>query len=136
MVYRARCCNPIRGEEIVGYITRGKGISVHAKNCRNVQNLMYDAERRIAVEWSGPKYTFYPVRLNLLTTDRHGMLAEVTAAISSDHSNIQNIAAHTGNERASIEVTVDIVDKEHLEKILASLKRIEGVYQVERVAKV
>jgi len=135
MVYRARCCNPIRGEEIVGYITRGKGISVHAKNCKNVQNLFYDAERRIAVEWSGPKYTFYPVRLNLLTTDRQGMLAEVTAAISSDHSNIQNIEARTGDEQASIEVTVDIVDKEHLDKIVASLRKIEGVYEVERVVK-
>ncbi|HUZ47645.1 MAG TPA: bifunctional (p)ppGpp synthetase/guanosine-3',5'-bis(diphosphate) 3'-pyrophosphohydrolase [Terriglobia bacterium] len=135
MVYRARCCNPIRGDEIVGYITRGKGISVHAKNCKNVQNLLYDAERRIAVEWSGPKYTFYPVRLNLLTTDRQGMLAEVTAAISSDHSNIQNIEARTGDEQASIEVTVDIVDKNHLDKIVASLRKIEGVYQVQRLAK-
>ncbi len=135
MVYRAKCCNPIRGDEIVGYITRGKGISVHAKNCPNVQNLMYDAERRIDVEWSGPKYTFYPVRLTLLTTDRQGMLAEVTAAISSDRSNIQDIEARTGDNQASIEVTVDIVDKEHLEKIVSSLRRIEGVYSVERVHK-
>ncbi|MCL5005528.1 MAG: bifunctional (p)ppGpp synthetase/guanosine-3',5'-bis(diphosphate) 3'-pyrophosphohydrolase [Acidobacteria bacterium] len=135
LVYRARCCNPIRGEEIVGYITRGKGISVHSKNCKNVQNLLYDAERRIAVEWTGPKYTFYPVRLNLLTTDRQGMLAEVTAAISSDHSNIQNIEARTGDEQASIEVTVDILDKEHLDKIMASLRKIEGVYHVERMVK-
>lgn len=132
MVYRAKCCNPIRGEAIVGYITRGKGISVHSKNCPNVQNLMYDAERRIEVEWTGPKYTFYPVRLTLLTTDRQGMLADVTAAISSDHSNIQNIEARTGDNQASIEVTVDIVDREHLERVLSSLRRIEGVYRVER----
>jgi len=132
MVYRAKCCNPIRGEAIVGYITRGKGISVHSKNCPNVQNLLYDAERRIAVEWTGPKYTFYPVRLTLLTTDRQGMLADVTAAISSDHSNIQNIEARTGDNQASIEVTVDIVDREHLDRVLSSLRRIEGVYRVER----
>jgi GTP diphosphokinase / guanosine-3',5'-bis(diphosphate) 3'-diphosphatase len=133
MVYRAKCCNPIRGEQIVGYITRGKGISVHSKNCPNVQNLMYDAERRIEVEWTGPKYTFYPVRLTLLTTDRQGMLAEVTAAISSDRSNIQDIEARTGDNQASIDVTVDIVDKEHLEKIVSSLRKIDGVYRVERV---
>jgi len=133
MVYRAKCCNPIRGEAIIGYITRGKGISVHSKNCPNVQNLMYDAERRIEVEWSGPKYTFYPVRLTLMTTDRQGMLAAVTAVISSDHSNIQNIEARTGDNQASIDVTVDIVDKDHLERILSSLRRIEGVYRVERV---
>ena len=135
MVYRAKCCNPIRGEAIIGYITRGKGISVHSKNCPNVQNLMYDAERRIEVEWSGPKYTFYPVRLTLMTTDRQGMLAAVTAVISSDHSNIQNIEARTGDNQASIDVTVDIVDKDHLERILSSLRRIEGVYRVERVQK-
>jgi len=133
MVYRAKCCNPIRGDQIVGYITRGKGISVHAKDCPNVQNLMYDAERRIEVEWKGPKYTFYPVRLTLLTTDRQGMLADITAVISSDRSNIQDIEAKTGDNQASIDVTVDIVDKTHLEKIVSSLRKIEGVYKVERV---
>jgi guanosine-3',5'-bis(diphosphate) 3'-pyrophosphohydrolase len=133
MVYRAKCCNPIRGEQIVGYITRGKGISVHSKNCPNVQNLMYDAERRIEVEWTGPKYTFYPVRLALVTTDRQGMLAEITAVISGDRSNIQNLETRTDDNQASIDVTVDIVDKAHLEKIVSSLRKIEGVYRVERV---
>jgi GTP diphosphokinase / guanosine-3',5'-bis(diphosphate) 3'-diphosphatase len=133
MVYRAKCCNPIRGDQIVGYITRGKGISVHAINCPNVQNLMYDAERRIEVEWKGPKYTFYPVRLSLLTTDRQGMLAEITAVISGDRSNIQNLETRTGDSQAFIDVTVDIVDKTHLEKIVSSLRKIEGVYRVERV---
>jgi len=133
MVYRAKCCNPIRGDQIVGYITRGKGISVHSINCPNVQNLMYDAERRIEVEWKGPKYTFYPVRLSLLTTDRQGMLAEITAVISGDRSNIQNLETRTGDNQAFIDVTVDIVDKTHLEKIVSSLRKIEGVYRVERV---
>lgn len=135
MVYRAKCCNPIRGEQIVGYITRGKGISVHSSNCPNVQNLMYDAERRIDVEWTGPKYTFYPVRLSLLTTDRQGMLAEITAVISGDRSNIQNLETRTGDNQAFIDVTVDIVDKNHLEKIVSSLRKIEGVYRVERIQK-
>ncbi len=133
LLYRAKCCNPIRGEEIIGYITRGKGIAVHSKSCPNVQSLMYDVERRIEVEWSGPKFTFYPVKLMLFTADRQGMLADVTAAISDVHSNIQNIAARTGDNQAHIDVTVDIVDKDHLEKIISSLRKIEGVYQVERV---
>ncbi len=72
MVYRAKCCNPIRGEEVIGYITRGKGIAVHSKNCANVQNLLYDAERRIEVLWAGPKYSLYPVDLTLETEDRQG----------------------------------------------------------------
>lgn len=133
MLYRARCCNPIRGEEIIGYITRGKGIAVHSKICPNVQNLLYDADRRIEVEWVGPKYSLYPVKLTLFTRDRQGLLADVTGAISNIHSNIQNLEVHTGDSQANVDVTVDIVDLEHLEKIVYSLRKIEGVYQVERV---
>ena len=102
MLYRAKCCNPIRGEDIIGYITRGKGIAVHSKNCANVQNLLYDAERRIEVRWAGPKYSLYPVELTLETEDRQGMLADVTSAISGVHSNIQNIEARTGDNRAQM----------------------------------
>jgi GTP pyrophosphokinase len=133
MVYRAKCCNPVRGEEIVGYVTRGKGIAVHSKSCHNVQNLLYDADRRITVEWSGPKYTLYTVKLALTTADRRGLLAEVTSAISDVHSNIQNIQAHTGDERATIDVTLDTVDIQHLRKIVSSLRKIDGVYEVKRI---
>jgi GTP diphosphokinase / guanosine-3',5'-bis(diphosphate) 3'-diphosphatase len=133
MVYRAKCCNPVRGEAIVGYITRGKGISVHSKSCPNVQNLVYDADRRIEVEWTGPKYSLYPVRLTLATADRRGLLADVTAAINDVHSNIQNIEARTGDDQAAIEVTLDIVDMHHLERIVSTLRKIDGVHQVRRV---
>ncbi len=133
MVYRAKCCNPIRGEPIVGYVTRGKGIAVHSKSCPNVQNLMYDADRKINVEWTGPKYGLYPVKLNLTTEDRQGLLAEVTSVISGVRSNIQNIEARTGDNHASIDVTLDIVDVQHLAKIMSSLRKIEGVYEVKRV---
>lgn len=133
MVYLAKCCNPIRGEPIVGYVTRGKGISVHSRACPNVQNLLYDAERRMDVEWSGLRQTLYPVKLTLTTEDRQGMLAEVTSVISDVRSNIQNIEARTGEERASIDVTLAIEDMQHLNKIVANLRKIEGVYQVRRV---
>ncbi|MGO8733687.1 MAG: RelA/SpoT family protein [Terriglobia bacterium] len=133
MVYRAKCCNPIRGEEITGYITRGKGIAVHSKSCPNVQNLLYDADRRIEVKWMGPKYSLYPVKLTLFTRDRQGLLADVTGAIADVHSNIQDIEVRTGDSQAKVDVTLDIVDLEHLEKIVSSLRKIEGVYQVERV---
>jgi GTP pyrophosphokinase len=133
MVYGAKCCSPIRGESIVGYITRGKGIAVHSKNCPNVEKLMYDADRRIDVQWAGPKYSLYPVKLTLFTADRQGLLADVTSVISGVQSNIQNIEARTGDNRAYIDVTLDIVDVEHLEKIVSSLRKIDGVYQVERV---
>jgi GTP pyrophosphokinase len=133
MVYRAKCCNPIRGEEITGYITRGKGIAVHAKHCPNVQNLLYDSDRRIEVQWVGPKYSLYPVKLTLFARDRQGLLADVTGAIADVHSNIQDIEVRTDDSQAHIEVTVDIVDMEHLEKVVSSLRKVKGVYQVERV---
>jgi len=133
MVYRAKCCSPIRGEPIVGYVTRGKGIAVHSKSCPNVEKLLYDAERRIEVQWAGPKYSLYPVKLTLFTADRQGLLADVTSVISGVQSNIQNIEARTGDNQANIDVTLDIVDVEHLEKIISSLRKIDGVYQVERV---
>jgi GTP pyrophosphokinase len=135
MVYRAKCCNPIRGEEIAGYITRGKGIAVHAKNCRNVQSLVYDADRRIDVEWAGSNYSLYPVKLTLFTADRQGLLADVTSVISSGHSNIQTLETRTGDNRAFIDLTLDIVDLDHLEKIISQLRKIEGVYEVARVTR-
>ena len=85
--------------------------------------------------WAGPKYSLYPVALTLVTEDRQGMLADVTSAISGVNSNIQNIEARTGDNRALIDVTLDIVDVAHLEKIVSQLKKIEGVYQVERVTR-
>jgi len=133
MVYRAKCCNPVRGEEIIGYITRGKGIAVHSRHCSNVQNLLYDADRRIDVQWVGPKLALYPIKLTLVTEDRQGLLADVTSVIANVHSNIQSFEARTTDSRATIDITVDIVDVEHLEKIVSSLRKIEGVYQVERV---
>ena len=136
LVYRAKCCNPIRGEAIAGYITRGKGIAVHSESCPNVQNLMYDANRRINVEWAGTKYSLYPVKLTLQTADRQGLLAEVTSVISNVRSNIQNIEARTGDDKASIDVTLDIVDVDHLGQIVSSLRKIDGVFEVERVMQV
>ena len=133
MVYRAKCCNPVRGEEIIGYITRGKGIAVHSRHCPNVQNLMYDSERRIEAEWAGPKCSVYAVKLTVFTEDRKGLLADVTSAISGVHSNIQNIETRTGDNRAYIDITLDIVDLEHLDRIMAQLRKVEGVYEIERV---
>src|SRR5438874_3033213 len=100
LVYRARCCNPIRGEDIVGYVTRGKGVAVHSKNCPNVINLMYESERRIAVEWArqdGAAASGYPVKLTLFCDDRAGMLKQITAIISDDSTNIRNVEARTAN---------------------------------------
>ena len=99
LVYRARCCNPIRGEDVVGYVTRGKGVAVHAVNCPNVMNLMYEPERRIDVEWARDEGTpsSYPVKLTVFCDDRFGMLKQITAVISDAKTNIRNIEVRSAN---------------------------------------
>jgi GTP pyrophosphokinase len=136
MVYRARCCNPIRGESIIGYVTRGKGVAVHSKNCPNVNNLMYEADRRIVVEWAKDKRSgTYPVKLTLYCDDRAGMLKQVTSIISDDSTNIRNIEATSEDRHASIGVVIDVEDVKHLERIVAGLRKVPGVRDVQRVLK-
>jgi guanosine-3',5'-bis(diphosphate) 3'-pyrophosphohydrolase len=139
LVFRAKCCNPIRGERIVGYITRGKGVSVHAGNCPNVVNLMFDPERRIDVEWdsAGGDQAPYTVRLTMQVEDRRGMLAEISAKVSDINTNITNMEARTGDDQqARIDMTVEIKDVKHLDKVIKSIKGVQGVLGVERTARV
>ncbi len=138
LVYRARCCNPIRGESIVGYVTRGKGVAVHAINCANVTNLMYEPERRIDVEWAHDDTTptSYPVKLTVFCDDRFGMLKSITGIIGDAKSNIRNIAAHSSNSQASVDIVLDIMDLKHLETIIAGLRKIPGVHEVQRLQKI
>jgi GTP diphosphokinase / guanosine-3',5'-bis(diphosphate) 3'-diphosphatase len=138
LVYRAKCCNPIRGEAIVGYVTRGKGVAVHAVSCPNVMNLMYEPERRIDVEWARDESTpsAYPVKLTVACDDRFGMLKQITAVISDSKTNIRNIEARTGNGQASVDVVLDIADLKHLEGIISGVRKIPGVHDVQRLQKI
>ena len=133
LVYRAKCCNPIPGDEIVGYITRGRGVAVHTRLCPNVQNLMYQTERRIAVEWGGGGSATFPVQLSIRAKDRAGLLAEITAVISSAGSNIHNLESRPDRNNARVDANLEIVDKRQLETIVANIRKISGVYGVERV---
>jgi GTP diphosphokinase / guanosine-3',5'-bis(diphosphate) 3'-diphosphatase len=143
LVYRARCCNPIRGEEIVGYVTRGKGVAVHARSCPNVQNLLYESDRRISVEWArmaeenaGRKMT-YPVKLTVFCDDRAGMLKEMTAVISDDGTNIRGVDSKpTGDSEAVVEFVLEAEDMRHLTRIVSGLRRVPGVRDVQRAHKV
>ena len=133
LVYRAKCCNPIPGDEIVGYITRGRGVAVHTKTCPNVQNLLYHSERRIAVEWGGESAATFPVQLSIRAKDRAGLLAEITAVISGAGSNIQNLQSRPERLNARIEASLEIADRRQLESIVTNIRRISGVLGVERV---
>ena len=133
LVYRAKCCNPIRGEPIVGYITRGKGVSVHALHCPNVRNLVYDPERRIPVEWERGGEGDYEVRLSVDVEDRPGALAAITAVLAAMQSDVRDAQVRTFDDRtASIELTVRIQDMKHLDKVVKKVRGVAGVIDVER----
>ena len=137
LVYRAKCCNPIRGEAIVGYVTRGKGIAVHSKMCPNVQNLLYDVERKIDVEWARNTADAFPVKIVVHTDDRPGLLAQITSVLSSENTNIRSSGSAHGSGHAAdgalVEMTVDVRDKKQLEKLVAAMRRISGIRDVERL---
>jgi GTP pyrophosphokinase len=141
MVYRARCCNPIRGEQIVGYITRGKGVAVHSTSCPNVTNLLYEPERRIEVNWATKKDEklskpgTYPVKITVYCDDRAGLLKNLTAVISDDNTNIRNLDVRTSEAQAYVDVVVDIEDVKHLERVTQDLRKVAGVREVQRVQK-
>jgi GTP diphosphokinase / guanosine-3',5'-bis(diphosphate) 3'-diphosphatase len=133
LVYRAKCCNPIPGDDIIGYITRGRGVAVHARACPNVQNLLYQTERRIPVEWGGAGAATFLVHLLIRAKDRAGLLADITAIISGAGCNIHNLESRPDRLNAQIDANLEIIDRRQLEAILANLRKISGVYGVERV---
>src|SRR2546421_7268808 len=135
MVARARCCNPLRGEEIIGYITRGKGVAVHSTRCKNVKQLMINPERIVEVEWAGRSdKEAYAVKLLAITENRTGMIAGITGAISDMKTGIRDARASVeSDERGRIEVTVEVFDVKHLDKVINSIKSVPGVLDVERL---
>jgi GTP pyrophosphokinase len=140
LVYRARCCNPIRGESIVGYVTRGKGVAVHSINCSNVTNLLFEPDRRIDVQWAGDEKdgqpVSYPVKLTLVCDDRFGMLKQITAVIGDTQTNIHNMESRSQNGQAYIDLVVEIADVKHLQKLMDGVRQIPGVHDVQRLQKI
>ena len=135
MTTRARCCNPLRGEEIIGYISLGKGIVVHNKRCSNVKQLMVNRDRIVEVEWAkNEKEEIQSVRLLATTENRTGMLAGITNAIAEIKTGIRDASARISkDDRGLIEVTIEVFDKKHLDKVISSIERVQGVIAVERV---
>jgi GTP diphosphokinase / guanosine-3',5'-bis(diphosphate) 3'-diphosphatase len=126
----------------VGYVTRGKGVAVHARSCPNVQNLLYESDRRIAVEWSrvgddiAGRAQRYPVKVTVYCDDRTGMLKELTAVISEDNTNIRGVELrHDESGEAIIEFIVEAEDLRHLNRIVLGLRRVNGVRSVQRTQK-
>jgi guanosine-3',5'-bis(diphosphate) 3'-pyrophosphohydrolase len=128
----AKCCSPLPGEKIVGYITRGRGVSVHSESCPNVANLLYDPERSIDVAWAGQRGGEYAIELEVLGDDRPGLLADLTKAIAGEGSNIRRIEARSEGREGYVTASLEISDLKHLEKILSRLRAVAGVREVVR----
>ena len=129
----AKCCQPVPGDDIVGYVTRGRGVSVHTTTCPNVRALLFDPGREIPVEWETAKDATVTVDLEIRTEDRQGMLARITQVLSAANSNIRSIEARTSRDgNASIEASVTTRGRRHLERLLVALRALPGVTDVRR----
>ena len=117
-------------------MTRGKGVAVHTRLCPNVQNLMYDSERKIDVEWTRNVEETFPVRVVVHTDDRPGLLHQITSALADEKINVRSLEARTdfsqSTDAAIVEMTVEVRDKKQLEKLCTAMRRISGIRDVER----
>jgi GTP pyrophosphokinase len=138
MTYRARCCNPISGEPIVGYITRGKGVAVHSRDCPNVRNLMYEAERRIEVEWAAQAEATFQTRLTIYVDDRPNILHDITNILKDEKVNIVAMDSRSGkgpDAPAVVNLTAELTDVDQLHRIMQQIRRLRYVRDVSRTSR-
>jgi len=133
MMFRfASCCNPLPGDKITGFITRGRGITIHTADCSNVLNS--DPQRKVKVEWDVKHKQTHPVRIRVTCTDRKGLLADISSSITSNEANITNAQLNTTHDKRAIcTFAVEIKDLNHLRKVIVSLEKIKGIVTVERL---
>ncbi len=133
MINFARCCQPIPGDGIIGYITRGRGVTVHRSDCANVLGMLHEEDRIIEVSWNTDKDQSFLVGIAIEGRDRANLLADIGRAISASNTNIQaaNMSAHGGN--ADGQFIIEIRNLQHLQKVIKSLERVKGVERVERI---
>ncbi|AWB95654.1 bifunctional (p)ppGpp synthetase/guanosine-3',5'-bis(diphosphate) 3'-pyrophosphohydrolase [Agromyces badenianii] len=135
LVKLARCCTPVPGDEIVGFVTRGAGVSVHQASCHNVQSLMQEPERMIEVEWAPSSKSVFLVQIQIEALDRAGLLSDVTRVLSEHHVNILSANVSTSTDRLALSRFVfEMGDTTHLDRVLNAVRRIDAVYDVYRVS--
>ena len=134
LVKLARCCTPVPGDEIMGFITKGSGISVHRDDCRNAQDLVeHQGERVVGVSWLAGAASIFLVNIQIEALDRARLLADVTRTLSEQHVNILSAAVSTSKDRVAIsKFTFEMADAKHLDSVLAAVRNVEGVYDVYR----
>ena len=133
LVKLSKCCNPVPGDEIIGYITRGRGVSVHRTDCVNTKNLLSEGNRIIDVYWSDSKKTTYSADVEVYANDRLGLLADIIKVLGDHKCNIMAITSKTNKEKiAIIELTVEVENIEKLNTVLKNLRKVDSVYEVKR----
>ena len=130
----AMCCNPVPGDKIIGFISRGRGVTIHTADCTNIAELQYDKDRLVTVEWDLKEKTLHKVRINIHTLDKPGILADISASIASQGVNISQADIETTeNKEAFLNFSIEISDLDQLQKVINSIKQLKGVLKVERV---
>ena len=133
LVKLSKCCNPVPGDEIVGYITKGRGVSVHRKDCVNVNNLLSEENRMIDVYWYEAEKTRYSVDIEIFGNERSGLLADIIREIEGTKSKLLAVTSRANKEKISItEVTVEVENIDELNKILKQIRKVDSVYEVKR----
>jgi GTP pyrophosphokinase len=134
MFHRSKCCYPLPGERVTGFVTRGRGVSIHTIDCPTLDTHTIDADRLVEVEWAGDGDITYTVKVLVLTIDRTGILAELSAVISTNNININHIdASATHEKRARFNFILEVKDRHQLDEILKKISRVKGVIEVKRV---
>jgi len=134
LVKFSRCCNPVPGDDIIGYVTKGRGVSVHRKDCTNLKDLLTEEERIIEVEWYNEKAVAeYNVAIEVLANDRTGLLSDVVKEITNQKINIMGVNTRTSKDRiATIEATLEVQNIEQLNQVIKQIRKVDSVYEVTR----
>ena len=129
----SKCCNPVPGDEIIGYITRGRGVSVHRTDCINTKNLLEEGNRIIDVSWSNNEKTVYSVDIEVYANDRAGLLADIITVLGNNKCKIMAVSSKANKEKIAItEITIEVENIEQLNNVLKTLRKIDSVYEVKR----
>ncbi|MCQ9366908.1 bifunctional (p)ppGpp synthetase/guanosine-3',5'-bis(diphosphate) 3'-pyrophosphohydrolase [Brevibacterium sp. 91QC2O2] len=134
LVKLARCCTPVPGDDVIGFVTRGSGVSVHRKDCKNMASLERQPERLVEVEWTGQSHGLYLVQIQVEALDRAGLLSDITKALSDYHVNILSASVATSRARvAQSRFVFEIGDSTHLGSVLSAVRQVDGVFDVYRI---
>ena len=133
MVKLSKCCNPLPGDEIIGYITKGRGVSVHRKDCINVKDLLTEENRIIDVKWYEEAKENYNVNIEVLANDRNGLLVDILNQVKDTKAKLMGVNTKTTKERiAIIDLNIEVENIEELNKVIRTIKKVDSVYEVRR----